>query len=102
MLVQPGLHVSELHKLTALTPLDLVYSSDLISGLEESVRGLAAITQLKMLEVWLDSPGLTGASFMPLTSLRALTKLSCTGLHGFHGAPSYPLKELVSRQVSQQ
>jgi hypothetical protein len=102
MLVQPGLHVSELHKLTALARLDLMYSSDPISGLEESLRGLAAITQLTVLEVWLNSPDLTGASFMPLTSLTALTKLRCTGLHGFHGAPSYPLNELVSTQVSQQ
>jgi hypothetical protein len=99
MLVQPGLHVSELHKLTALRRLDLVYSpGSSAASLEDSVKGLAAITQLKFLDVWLDSPDLTGASFMPLTSLTALKKLTCTGRRGFHGAPGYPLKGLVSTQ----
>ena len=42
--LQPGLHVSELHKLTALTRVDVWCYSDNAFAVVDSVRGLAAVT----------------------------------------------------------
>jgi hypothetical protein len=39
--------VSELHKLTALTRLDVVFVPDVLPAYEESINGLAAITQVR-------------------------------------------------------
>ena len=45
--LQPGLHVSEMHKLTALTKLRLgYYDVDTSGSLCECVRGIASLTQL--------------------------------------------------------
>jgi hypothetical protein len=43
--MQPGLHVSELHKLTALTHVHLsYYDEDIVDSFDECVRGLSALT----------------------------------------------------------
>lgn len=73
--LQHGPHVSELHKLTALTFLGVVYGRDNASAFQRSLKGLAAVTQLQELSVFLDSTELTAASLLLLTSLTALTKL---------------------------
>jgi hypothetical protein len=67
--------VSELHKLTALTFLGVVYGRDSASAFQQSLKGLAAVTQLQELSVFLDSTELTAASLLLLTSITALTKL---------------------------
>jgi hypothetical protein len=79
--LQPGLHVSELQKLTALTTIEVVYFSDALAlalaDFQESMRGLAAVTQLRSLQIDNDVPDMGVASLLPLTSLTALTRLDC-------------------------
>jgi hypothetical protein len=48
-----------------------------LSAYEESLQGLAAITQLHELAVEMTENNLTVGSLLPLTSLTALTSLSC-------------------------
>jgi hypothetical protein len=72
-----GPHVSELHKLTALTRLDVVFVPGDLPAYEESLRGLAAITQLQDLSFEMTRNNLTVGSLLPLTDLTALTSLSC-------------------------
>lgn len=71
--LQLGSHVSELHKLMALTSLQVLYGDGSLEAVRESVKGLATITQLQSLTL--------GAEFrvgdlLPLTSLTALTSLT--------------------------
>lgn len=73
--LQHGSHVSELRKLTALTNMYVVWSVDSVSAFEESLKGLAALTQLEVLHVGLDSQELSVTSLLPLTSLTALKSL---------------------------
>jgi hypothetical protein len=75
--LQPGLHVSELHKLTALTALDVQCNSASWWPVVEYLRGLAAVTSLHSLTVTTDCAEMTGAHLLPLTSLTALSSLSC-------------------------
>jgi hypothetical protein len=80
--MQHGRHVSELHKLTALTSLSVQYGAGSISAFEDSLGALAAVTQIQDLDVALDSRDLTVGALLPLTSLTALTNLwssSCDG-----------------------
>lgn len=77
MTLQHGPHVSVLHQLTALTHLNVTLSITSIPALQQSLKGLAAVTQLQNLSVALDSRDLTVASLLPLTSLTALTSFSC-------------------------
>jgi hypothetical protein len=87
--LHPLLHVSELHKLTALTQLIMFHypsdsgpdSSDSdsdclddVDGFEECVRGLAVVTHLRHLELKHVSQAVNFASLLPLTSLTSLTK----------------------------
>ena len=76
--LQPGLHVSELHKLTALTGLCVqCKSAGMPHMVAASLQGLASITQLHNLTVSTDCAELTMAHLLPLTSLTALTVLTC-------------------------
>jgi hypothetical protein len=75
-----GPHVSELHKLTALTCLNVKYSSgnsysSSVAAFQESLKGLAAVIQLQDLRLRLHGEELTMFSLLPLTSLTALTAL---------------------------
>jgi hypothetical protein len=88
--LQPGLHVSELHKLTALTSLTVSCPCDggddgggdgvqpLVGGdgVEPHVLGLAAVTQLKRLVLKQASQEFQAVSMLPLTRLKALTKMA--------------------------
>lgn len=79
--LQHGVHVSQLHALTALTFLQHAYGGIGLQAYRESMEGLAAITQLRHLHVVIDSRETTKASLLPLTNLTALTELHCeTGL----------------------
>jgi hypothetical protein len=75
--LQHGLHISELHKLTALTSMEVRFSSGIASAFQQSLKGLAAVTQLQELSAYLDNPDLQVSSLLPLTSLTALTNLGC-------------------------
>ena len=70
-------HVSELHKLTALTRLCVSYGAGEANTYEESLQGLAALTQIKDMCMNLESRDLTMPALLPLTSLTALTALLC-------------------------
>ena len=76
LFLQPGLHVSELHKLTALTRLSVNIDRPDWSDYEGSVSGLAAVTQLRRLFVGLASDTVKVAHLLPLTSLTALHMLA--------------------------
>ena len=97
--LQPGLHVSELQKLTALTRLSVCwYSTDVA----ECMMGLAAVTQLQSVTINLDIPRIPVASLLPLTSLTALTLLTC-GLHKNHEDFVFGTSSLrISTQVKVQ
>jgi hypothetical protein len=71
--LQPGLHVSELRKLTALTLLSANIDRPDWFDYEGCVSGLAAVTQLWRLVVRLGSDTVKVAHLLPLTSLTALT-----------------------------
>lgn len=73
--LQHGLHVSQLHELTALSFLRPVYGNNSFQTSQESLQGLAAVTQLRHLNVLCDGGDLTKGSLLPLTNLTALSKL---------------------------
>jgi hypothetical protein len=81
--LQPGLHVSELHKLTALTHIQLSYyyieSLDKFAG---CVPGLSAVTQLHSLLLAANIPAVTASCLLPLTSLAVLTRFDCSWHYG--------------------
>lgn len=77
MSLQHGPHVSELHKLSALTSLDAVYEGSDLGAVEGSLKGLAAIMQLEDLSITLERDAVPLTSLLPLTSLTALTSLRC-------------------------
>jgi hypothetical protein len=72
-----GLHGAELLKLTALTRLRVSYSPETYDfTTEESMRSLAAVTQLKDLQISPDTTqGFSYSSILPLTHLTALTSI---------------------------
>jgi hypothetical protein len=72
--LQPGLHVSGLTALSALTGLRVWFDTDGPDSLDECMRGLAAVTQLQELRL-VESKGTRVAALLPLTGLTALTKL---------------------------
>ena len=86
LLLQPGLDLSELRKLTALTGLCVDFDSSDSRTLDLGMQGLAALTQLESLDV-LIRHGFGGghaikvASLLPLTSLRALRYLKVEPTH---------------------
>jgi hypothetical protein len=71
--LQPGLHVSELGKLSALTGLRVWFDTDGPDSFDECMRGLAAVTRLQELRL-AESLGYRVDALLPLTSLTALTK----------------------------
>lgn len=71
--LQHGSHVSELHKLTALTSLDLTYGTGGVAAVEESLKALADVTQLQKLNVSVVNQDLTVTNLLSLTSLTALS-----------------------------
>ena len=71
--LQHGRHVSALQQLTALTHLGLIYGSSSLDDIKGSLEGLAAVTQLKRLQVSVRNEQLPMAALLPLTSLTALT-----------------------------
>ena len=75
--LQHGMHVSQLHRLTALTYVNLIYDRDSVAAFEQSVKGLAGLSQIRHMRVELDSVELTVAGLLPLTKLTALTALYC-------------------------
>ena len=84
-----GFHVSELHKLAALTRLDVTLDSGDTSRYRESVRGMAAVTQLQDLRFELSSTLHEVGCLLPLASLTALTTLRCCWKPG----PNKPFAE---------
>lgn len=70
-----GQHVAELHKLSALRGLSVVYGPGTVEEGEGSLRHLAEVSQLRSLAVTLDSAGVSAAALLPLTRLTALTEL---------------------------
>lgn len=71
--LQHGSHVTELHKLTALTNLRAMsYGCGDVAAVEESLMGLATVTQLRELLVFVVCPDVSKGSLLPLTSLTAL------------------------------
>jgi hypothetical protein len=73
--LQHGSHVSELHKLTALTRMHVKYGrAGLLMSVERSMHGLATLTQLKQLKGSLGRDVSMG-DLLPLTKLTALTEL---------------------------
>jgi hypothetical protein len=86
MCLQHGHYVSELHKLKSLVALDVRYAACHVSVAEETIKGLAAVTQLGKLFVTLmvvaeeEEEVLPVASLLLLTSLTALDtlELKCT------------------------
>ena len=73
--LQLGPHVSELHKLTALTRVHVTYELSGLGSFVESMRGLAAVTQLRQLELVHVSDTFNVDALLPLTSLTALDNL---------------------------
>jgi hypothetical protein len=82
MPLQPGRHVSELHKLSALTHLGVQYGQ---GALGVSVSGLAAVTQLQKLDLTLGCQACPATALLSLTSMSALTEFrySCTLTDGY-------------------
>jgi hypothetical protein len=72
ILSQHGPHVSEL---SALTHLELLYPAGDAADFTQSLSGVAAVTQLKALDLVLTQRGVPTACFLPLTNLTALTQL---------------------------
>ena len=64
-----------MRKLTALTNLSVYYDLTSPESFGESVRGLAAVTQLRRLKLVHVSQKIHAASLLPLTRLTALTDL---------------------------
>jgi hypothetical protein len=86
--LQHGLHVSVLHKLTALTMMHMIYGRDgLLMSVEKSMNGLAALTQLKQLKGSLGRDVSMG-DLLPLTRLTALTELRMISRPGSGGEDS--------------
>mgnify|MGYP001807581363 CR=1 FL=1 len=75
--MQHGLHVSELHKLSALTSVHIRYGPGDAAGFEQSLQGVAAVTQLRAVMFSLDTADLSTGWLLPLTRLTALTRLHC-------------------------
>lgn len=82
LVLQHGSHVSELHKLTALTHLGLQYVDSDEHSHTDSLRGLARVAQLHSLTLNMSSPHATVASLLPLTSLTTLTSFLPSWQHG--------------------
>jgi hypothetical protein len=81
MAMQYGSHVSQLHKLTALTKLELNYgAAPDPSVVEETMHSLVALTQLQGLSVSVYCYVVSVAVLLPLTSLTAVSSLyfSCS------------------------
>jgi hypothetical protein len=73
-----GSHVSELHKLTSLTNLSVMYGAGDLASCQGSMKGLAAVTQLRSFSLDLrGTSSMTVATLLPLTSLTSLTSLQC-------------------------
>jgi hypothetical protein len=75
MHLQHGAAVTELCKLTALTSLVLNYAVGHYASAQESLWGLAALTQLSELDVAMESQSLVVTELLPLTSLTNLSLL---------------------------
>lgn len=71
--------MSQLQQLTALTRVDIIFGADGGLAAEQCMRGLAAVTQLRCLNLCVYIYGRSVASLLPLTSLSSLTKLDYTG-----------------------
>lgn len=72
-------HTSALHRLTALTSVEVSYGKGDIDAVEESFSGIAAITQLRRLSVLLGARlGVAHSVLLPLTTLTALLTLECS------------------------
>jgi hypothetical protein len=69
-----GPQVSELRKLTGLTSLAVSFVPSNLPAAEESLKGLAAVTQLRELDITMEQY-LTTAATLPLTQLTSLTQL---------------------------
>jgi hypothetical protein len=82
LVLQHGSHVSELHKLTALTYLGLQYVDSDEHSHTDSLRGLARVAQLHSLTLNMSSPHATVAPLLPLTSLTTLTSFLPSWQHG--------------------
>jgi hypothetical protein len=66
--LQHGLHVAELHKLTGLDSLHVKYDAGDLPAVNGSLKGLASLTHLRVLDVALDGHILRVSSLLPLTS----------------------------------
>jgi hypothetical protein len=70
-----GEHVSDLQHLTGVTSLTLGYGAGDLDAVESSLQGIAAVTQLQDLIMYLHTRELSVGSLLPLTSLTALENL---------------------------
>jgi hypothetical protein len=75
--VEHGWHVSNLNIIIGLTCLDVMYADGGEDALQDSLAWLAGVTRLQNLTIALASQDVTTACLLCLTSLTALTKLSC-------------------------
>lgn len=73
--MQHGQHVSDLRYLTGVTSLMLGYGAGDFDAVESSLQGIASVTQLQGLIMYLHTRELSVASLLPLTSLTALEDL---------------------------
>jgi hypothetical protein len=77
--MQYGSHVSQLHKLTALTKAELNYGAAADrSAVQETMQGLTALTQLRGLSVNVYCYVVGVAAVLPLTTLTSLSSMSFT------------------------
>jgi hypothetical protein len=76
--MQHGAHVSQLHKLPALTALEMTYGPMDRSALPATIEGLAAVTQLQRLILAFHRCSMGTAPLLPLTRLTALTFFAFT------------------------
>ena len=75
--LEPGVRVSELHKLTTLTRLRLGHDAlRSPAGFDGCVRDVASVTQLRQVQFSMYGLDVTAALLLPLTSLTALTSLT--------------------------
>jgi hypothetical protein len=96
--LQLGPHVSELHKLTALTRMQVVYGGGSSEAVRESLKGLGTVTQLQSLTL---SAEFRVGDLLPLTNLTALTSQDHTSCHP-GGGYYEPKKSALRAQVELQ
>jgi hypothetical protein len=91
-----GSHLSQLHKLSAMTEVDLHYGAADAPAFEATMQGLAAVAQLQDLDVNMHCSVVSVAVLLPLTRLTALSRISFT-CNVYPEDPDDEIDELNSR-----